>query len=306
MMKNTYLKIACLFLWIVLSGCTSATEIIPAETPQLEGLEESTPSATTEPTSSPTQEILFTPTLRYTPDAQMETILQDAGDLILTHGIIFQFSPSASFADACPGYYMAVAPYRTTRSAYFFALFRAPETADGEIDRSQLEYMWNWGWEGIFPFDYSIIRSLDVIPGWPLMLQWVARWRNAGWQTGMAYGECPGDEFAMIGLFDIQDPDDFELRVTRYDDQSPFDFWLQEGATLTQYHYASYEAEALWTLADTPGRMVDVYWDETSPDFNGDGLPDLVIVYSIDGQDTPIGYLTQDSGFTEYGPVKAE
>ncbi|MGD8605554.1 MAG: hypothetical protein PVF49_13380, partial [Anaerolineales bacterium] len=90
MMKNTYLKIACLFLWIVLSGCTSATEIIPAETPQLEGLEESTPSATTEATSSPTQEILFTPTLRYTPDAQMETILQDAGDLILTHGIIFQ------------------------------------------------------------------------------------------------------------------------------------------------------------------------------------------------------------------------
>jgi hypothetical protein len=306
MKGKAYLLKACLYLLMALSACSTAVEMQPTDIQLIEEIEENPPSATLEPTSRATQEILFTPTYRYTPDAEMETYLEGAEDLSLTHGIIFQFSPSASFADACPGYYMAVAPYRTTRGVFSFSLFRAPQSDSGEVENGQLEYLWNWLWEGIFPHEYGLIRRLDVIPGWPLMLQWVAKWPNAGWQTGMAYGECPGDDFAMIGLFDIQGPDDFELRVTRYDDQAPFDFWLQEGETLTQYHYTSFEVEPLWSLEETPGRLVEVYWDETSPDFNEDGQPDLVIEFSIEGEDTPMGYLAQDGAFVEYGPVKAE
>lgn len=293
-----------LIAFTLLSNCTPSpsTEIPPTITPS--SMVEATPSNTPSPSETSTPEVLHTPTLRYTPDAQIEAVLEGAEHLILTHGIILRFSPSASFADACPGYYLAVAPYQTTRRVLSFVLFRASRLADGEIDLNTLNDQWNWLWEGIFPHEYGVIRSLDVIEGWDLMLQWVARWQNAGWQTGMAYDECPGDNFAMIGLFDIQDPDDFVLRVTRYDDQAPFDFWLQEGTSLTWYHYASYEPESLWVIDETPGQMVAVYWDESSPDFNDDGQPDLVIVWSVDGSDTPMGYLYQDESFTEYGLVK--
>jgi hypothetical protein len=304
MKRIAYPCLVCLCLVAILSGCSTPEASPPSSIPEGEDSQAPTPSFTPEPTSSPTQEILYTPTLRYTPDSQMEANLQGVEDLILTHGIIFQFSPSASFADACPGYYMAVAPYRTTRSVFSFVLFRAPRLPDGEIVRDELNDQWNWLWEGIFPYEYGLIRSLDVIEGWPLMLQWVARWPNAGWTTGMAYGECPGDDFAMIALFDIQDPDDFELRVSRFEDQAPFDFWLQEGTSLTRYHYADYEAESLWVLDETPGKLVAVYWDENSPDFNDDGQPDLVIVWSIEGTDTPYGYLFEEDGFSEYGVVK--
>ena len=92
--------------------------------------------------------------------------------------------------------------------------------------------------------------------------------------------------------------------MTRFDDQAPFDFWLQENGELTQYHYASYETEPSWVLGETPGQMVSVYWAEDSPDFDGDGRPDLVVVWSIDGSDVHMGYLYQDDGFVEYGEVK--
>ena len=88
--------LACLCLMVASSGCSSSVETQPPSPAAGENPQASTPSAALEPTASPTQEILYTPTLRYTPDSQMETQLQGAEDLVLTHGSIFQFSPSAS------------------------------------------------------------------------------------------------------------------------------------------------------------------------------------------------------------------
>jgi hypothetical protein len=221
----------------------------------------------------------------------------------LHHGSILVFDTVASFAEACPGYYIGAFPYRTTRSVFSFVLFRLPRLPDGEVNREQQDYLYNWLVEGIFPHEYAFIKKLEPIQGWPLMLQWTARWPGGEWDTGLAFGECPGDDFAMIGLFRIQDPNDFVLRVTRYDDQAPFDFWLQEAEHLTYYRYARYEATPMWTLEETPGQLVSVQWDESSPDFNEDGQPDLVIVWSIDGQETQIGYIRQGDGFVESGPV---
>jgi hypothetical protein len=104
-----------------------------------------------------------------------------------------------------------------------------------------------------------------------------------GWQVGLASAPCPGDDLRMVGIFPVSHPDDYTLLFTRYDAQAPLDFWLQDGDQLRRYNWEPWTGTLLWTLEETPGRLVAVEWGEDSPDLTGDGIPDLVIHWDASG-----------------------
>jgi hypothetical protein len=96
------------------------------------------------------------------------------------------------------------------------------------------------------------------------------------------------------------------LLSTRYSAQAPLDFWLQDGDQLRRYHWEPWIDTLLWTLEETPGRLVAVEWAEDAPDLTGDGLPDLVIDWEVSGETVRWVYVADGDAFVPVGPADSE
>lgn len=61
------------------------------------------------------------------------------------------------------------------------------------------------------------------------------------WRIGIASGPCPGIDLWLAGYFYLENPDDFELLITQFDQDSPEDYWLRDGKQLHRYQWESWQ-----------------------------------------------------------------
>jgi hypothetical protein len=207
---------------------------------------------------------------------------------------------------ACPERYIIAFPYMNPRHDYSVRVVGLPYDQAGNVTEGEYIKIWEWGDEGLGNFGLGGVTWLREVDEWPLMLYFLIQHFDGYYMTGAAYSHCPGDEMHLVGLFNIPDPDDFSMKITRFDDGALFDFWLQEGNQLRRLQYDSYEAIELWILEDVPGRLLEVEWSTSSPDRTDDGVPDLVITWDISGEVTQWLYANEGQGFRPVGELDSE
>ena len=119
---------------------------------------------------------------------------------------------------------------------------------------------------------------------------------ESDWYIGLVMGDCSVDQMRMTAWFPISSPSAV-LLFTRYKPDAPLDLWLDDAGRLELYHWEPWSGTLLWALHPAPGRLVAVDWNEDSPDLNGDGNPDLVITWNIDGRIEAQTYISSGDGF---------
>jgi len=174
-------------------------------------------------------------------------------------------------------------PLALTAATLWIAFTSLSRREDGSIIEGEHELLWTFRHEGLEPFVFDRIEWIEHDLEWPLALRFLGIF-GGEWVIGIASGHCPGDDLRLVGLFKLDNPDDFVLEITRFDEDAPFDFWLQDGDRLSHYRWEPWEALHLSTLETAPGKMVEAIWDNNSPDLTGDGIPEIIIRWDVSGE----------------------
>jgi hypothetical protein len=216
----------------------------------------------------------------------------DGVEALLSHSSKIIFGKAVSFADVCPERYIAAFTFqtsRTDRESLVVAIVGLPRREDGDVVEGEHELLWTWRQEGIEPFVMDRVEWIEQDAEWPLTLRTFGIFAGE-WVIGVTSGHCPGDDLHMVGLFTLENPEDFVLEITRFDEDAPFDYWLQDGNQLTHYRWEPWEALHISTLELAPGKLIDTTWDSESPDLNADGVPDIIVRWDISGEVVEISY----------------
>jgi len=210
------------------------------------------------------------------------------------------FDQTQSFAEVCPERYIAAFTFQTSRTdrhSLVVALVGLPRDADGNVIEGKHELLWTWRQEGIEPFEMNKVEWIERDAEWPLTLRILGIFAGE-WVVGVASGHCPGDDIHMVGLFKLENPDNFSLEITRFEEDAPFDYWLQDGDRLTHYRWEPWKALPISTLETVPGQLMDVIWDNSTPDLNNDGTPDIVIRWNVAGEVVERNYIEEGEVLT--------
>ncbi|MGD8633094.1 MAG: hypothetical protein PVF85_05940, partial [Anaerolineales bacterium] len=224
---------------------------------------------------------------------------------VLRHSAAVVSERAIGIAEACPDRYILAFPYKEPyRNAQMTleitSLVREP---DGTIREGQHTPLWNLKGEGVEPETCKQIIIEDRSePGLIRIAFRVQDPNDSSWRVGVASGKCPGDEVWLRAYFNLEHPENYSLIMTRYDEDQPMDYWLQDGDRLQRYQWEPWEGTLLWTLEDSPGRLVYVEWNADSADVNADGHPDLKIVWNIAGTNAERTYISTGTGFSRWEP----
>jgi len=277
-----------------LLGCKSPPE--PMHSPL-------SPVAPTE-TPSPTDVSPPLPTL----DAIVQPYLDNVEE-ILRHSAVVFTERAVGIPDACPDLYIMAFPYSEPdhRGGMTIAITDLKKKEDGSITLREHEYLWNLKEEGVEPERCKDIYIQDLSePGLIRISFQVQHPDDRSWRIGVATGPCPGIDLWLAGYFYLENPDDFELQITQYDQDSPTDYWLRDGSQLHHYQWEPWQENLLWTLESVPGSLHDVVWSKDAEDFSGDGKSDLLITWQADGELISWIYSSEGTGFTPIREIENE
>ena len=289
-MKTSIFLMVIVVLVGQLAGCFETPETIPASTTQPMPSSTSTETSTPPPTVTPS--LTNTPRPKPTKDPEMVRYL-DGAEVLLSHSSTILFDQTQSFADVCPERYIAAFTFqtsRTDRESLVVAIVSLPRREDGSVVEGEHELLWTWRQEGIEPYEMDRVDWIQRDEEWPLTLRTLGIF-GGEWVIGVTSGHCPGDDIRMVGLFTLENPQNYVLEITRFEEEAPFDYWLQDGDRLTHYRWDPWEALPLSTLETAPGKLIDVTWDSESPDLNGDGALDIIIRWDVSGEVVEQGYM---------------
>lgn len=302
-----------LFLSILLASCASTG--VDTDLPDSDAtLERQEP--TNHPSETATESALASPTIAPLPSSTPQPLptvdpevvhYLDNVEAILRHSAVVVKERAIGIADACPTRYILAFPYKEPdrEGGMTLHMSRLVREADGTIIEGEHEYVWNLKGEGVDPERCKAVIIEDrSVEGFIRILFRVQSPYDSSWRIGVASGECPGDEVWLSAYFNLEHPENHALEMTQYDPVSPVDYWLQDGDQLLRYHWEPWTEELLWIMDDVPGRLLSVEWNENSPDYSGDGTPDLVITWEISGEPVAWAYAAAESGFTPLGPVE--
>ncbi|MBN2557091.1 MAG: hypothetical protein JXA97_14260 [Anaerolineales bacterium] len=246
---------------------------------------------------------LLLPTPSYTADPEALHYLQGV-EGILRHSARVLPEFTLGLGDVCPDRYLIAFVYvepdaRGGRTLHVDAL---PQDSD-VVHEGEHYIIWSIQREGLWWDRWNRIYMTDRSEPGSYQLQFLLEEpQGTGWQVGTAFGSCPGDDLQLTGLFPVANPLDFNLLYTRFKEEAPFDFWLQDGEQLHHFQWERWEETLIWTLEETPGRLVSVEWSQDSPDIDGDGTPDLVIHWDANGEEAVSTFTAGESGFL---PIEA-
>ena len=289
LMKKDFCIILICLIACSLFECSNAgdDELLPATTPK----------ASITPTLNNTQKALETPTMTMQIDPEIVRYL-DGAESLLSHSSTILYDQAQSFADVCPERYIAAFPFRTSRTdriSLVIAFVSLRRHSDGKIVEGEHKLLWTWRQEGIEPYEIDRVEWLMQDEKWPLTLRFLVIFAGK-WMVGITSGTCPGDDIQLVGLFELDHPEEFSLEITRFSDGAPFDFWLQDGDRLTHYHWESWKAIPISTLQPTPGQLVGVTWGDDSPDLNVDSIPEITIRWKVNGEFIELMYSEDTQG----------
>jgi len=299
--------IAMVLLWLLLCAC-SATPGPSEPTDALPPIETSAPPPPTEIPPSPTPTIKVLPTASYTSDPEAQHYLQGVED-ILRHSARILPQHTLSLGDVCPDRYVIAFVYvePDARGGITLHVDALPQEADGTVREGEHAIIWSIQREGLYWDRWNHIYMTDHSQPGSYQLQFLLEEpQGSGWQVGTAFGSCPGDDLRLTSLFAVHNYLDYDLIYTRYNEDAPYDFWLRDGDQLHLYRWEPWEATLLWTLEGAPGALSAVMWTEESPDVDGDGSPDLILSWQVDGEIVSHAYAEDDHGFTLVGLADGE
>lgn len=251
----------------------------------------------------PTTPIPFTPTEISPPtptfDAAVQPYLDDVEEILRHSAVVIQ-DRAVGMPDTCPTLYLMAFPYSEPdrRGGMTLAVTGLSRREDGSIIRGDHQNLWNLKGEGVDPERCKEVIIQDRSePGFIRISFQVQDPDDRSWRIGVAAGPCPGIDLWLAGYFYLQHPDDFQLWITQYDNESKTDYWLRDGDQLLRYHWEPWQESLLWTLDGVPGTIQDLSWNEESPDANQDGVPDLSITWEISGGLATKTYSPSGTGF---------
>lgn len=272
---------------IVLAACQGPVNVEPSIQNTTGPTEVIPPSP---PDSSPP-----TPTL----DAGVQPYLDNVEE-ILRHSAVVIADRAVGIPDACPSLYLMAFPYSEPdrRGGMTLAVTGLTRREDSSIIMGEHQYLWNLKGEGVDPERCKEVIIQDRSePGYIRISFQVQDPDDRTWRIGVASGPCPGIDLWLAGYFYLQHPDDFQLLITQYDDDSETDYWLRDGDQLLHYHWEPWRESLLWTLDGVENNIHELSWNAGSEDIDQDGLPDLSITWENTGELETRYYRQTETGF---------
>lgn len=219
---------------------------------------------------------------------------------ILRHSAVVIKDRAVGIPDACPSLYITAFPYSEPdrRGGMTLAVTGLTRRDVGSIILGEHQNLWNLQGEGMDPE-----RCKEVIiqnrsePGLIRISFQVQDPDDRSWRIGVASGPCPGNDLWLSGYFYLQHPDDFQLWITQYNENSDMDYWLRDGDQLLRYQWEPWQETLLWTLNVLQDSIHDLDWNASSADVNQDGVPDLSITWESSGELETLYYSPLETGF---------
>lgn len=219
-------------------------------------------------------------------DAGVQPYLENVEEILRHSAVVIQ-DRAVGMPDVCPNQYLMAFPYSEPdrRGGMTLAVTGLSRREDGSVIMGEHQYLWNLKGEGVDPERCKEVIIQDRSePGFIQISFQVQDPNDRTWRIGVASGPCPGIDLWLAGYFYLENPADFQLLITTYDETSATDYWLRDGEQLLRYHWEPWREELLWTLEEVPGSIHDLSWNAGSEDADQDGVPDLVITWEIAGE----------------------
>ena len=227
----------------------------------------------------------------------------DNVEVVLRHSAVVISDRALGIPDACPALYLMAFPYSEPdrRGGMTIQVTSLEKNSDGSVIIGEHKKLWNLKAEGVDPERCKQIFIQNISePGLIRISFQVQHPDDKSWRIGVSSGTCSEQDLWLAGYFHLNNPDDFQLIITQYDSDSAVDYWLRDGTQLLRYQWEPWQESLLWILDNIPGTINLIEWNENSPDFTGDGLPDLIIEWIISGAVSRSIYSPDGSGFTSY------
>ena len=219
---------------------------------------------------------------------------------VLRHSAVVISDRAVGIPDACPTLYLMAFPYSEpdSRGGMTLQVTSLEKKSDGSVINGQHKKLWNLKAEGVDPERCKQIFIQNISEQGLIRISFqVQHPDDKSWRIGVSSGTCSEQDLWLAGYFHLKNPDDFQLIITQYNSDSAVDYWLRDGTQLLRYQWEPWQESLLWILDNIPGTINLIEWNENSPDLTGNGLPDLVIEWIINGSVNRSIYSPDGSGF---------
>jgi len=253
------------------------------------------PTSTTAALPTPTDILPPQPTF----DDDVQPYLVNVEE-VLRHSAVVIKDRAVGIPDICPSMYLMAFPYSEPdrRGGMTLQVTALERDADGIVIMGEHKKLWNLKAEGVEPERCKQIYVQNISFSEMIRISFqVQHPEDESWRIGVASGTCSEKDLWLSGYFYLNNPDDFQLLITQYDQDSPLDYWLRDGDRLNLYHWEPWQETLLWTLEDLPGEILEVVWNSKSDDHTGDGNPDLLITWKTSSGTRTTVYFSSGTGF---------